>query len=159
MYYLCSLGSNIEPLIHLPKAVQELGERLQIMTFSAFIETTPMELDTPNKFVNALAWFQSEQSPAQLKQFFNQLEARHGRNRNDPLSSSKDRSLDIDLFGPCHNLAALSNTPVDAFLVTLQQQLFASAPNTLPDSLSLTIELTNGLVLPLGERPTTINFN
>ncbi|WP_221076485.1 2-amino-4-hydroxy-6-hydroxymethyldihydropteridine diphosphokinase [Agarivorans aestuarii] len=159
MFYLCSLGSNIRPLEHLPAALCQLGERLHTLTISSFIETTPWDMQTEHKFVNALGWFESKQSPSQLKQFFNQLEARHGRNRNDPLSSAKDRSLDIDLIGPVEQQAALAYLEIDPFLLLLQQQLFAKPTKALADALAINLQLSPQRCLPLGERPTTIHFN
>ncbi|MPW27650.1 hypothetical protein F9L16_01330 [Agarivorans sp. B2Z047] len=159
MFYLCSLGSNIQPLEHLPAALCQLSERLHTLTISSFIETTPFDIQTEHKFVNALGWFESKQSPNQLKQFFNQLEARHGRNRNDPLSSAKDRSLDIDLIGPVKQQAALAYLAIDPFLLTLQQQLFTTPAQTLPQALDINLQLSPQQCLPLGKRPTTIHFN
>ena len=159
MFYLYSLGSNIQPLEHLPAALCQLSERLHTLTISSFIETTPFDIQTEHKFVNALAWFESKQSPSQLKQFFNQLEARHGRDRNDPLSSAKDRSLDIDLIGPVEQQAALAYLAIDPFLHSLQQQLFTEPAQTLVNAIAINLQLTPQHCLPLSERPTTIHFN
>jgi 2-amino-4-hydroxy-6-hydroxymethyldihydropteridine diphosphokinase len=159
MLYLCSLGSNIEPLQHVPLCVRQLCERIPVITFSSFIQTEPMGMATNNHFVNGLAWFESQQSPAQLKRFFNQLEARHGRNRHDPLSSAKDRCLDIDVVHFAGSFEELSLAPIEPFLSRLHQQLFDTHSPVIEDALKLEIQLTAQHCLPLGQRATTIHFN
>lgn len=159
MLYLCSLGSNIEPLQHVPLCVRQLCERIPVITFSSFIQTEPMGMATNNHFVNGLAWFESQQSPTQLKRFFNQLEARHGRNRHDPLSSAKDRCLDIDLVHSATSLAELQQADIEPFLNSLHQQLFNPEAAIIENALKLEVQLTSQHSLPLGQRATTIHFN
>lgn len=159
MLYLCSLGSNIEPLQHVPICVRQLCERIPVITFSSLIETEPMDMATNNRFINGLAWFESSQSASQLKRFFNQLESRHGRNRHDPLSSYKDRCLDIDLVHSATSLEQLKHAPIEPFLSRLHQQLFEPEAAIIENALRLEIQLTPQWRLPLGERATTIHFN
>ncbi|MGY5450042.1 2-amino-4-hydroxy-6-hydroxymethyldihydropteridine diphosphokinase [Agarivorans sp. MS3-6] len=158
MYYLCSLGSNIRPLQHIPAAVVQLSKRLSPITVSAFIQTTPLGIDAEQDFVNGLMWFSSQQSEACLKRFFNQLEDRFGRNRKDPLSSSKSRTLDIDLIGAAQRVEDLQQLTVDPFLAPLKQQLFATQPE-LDRIVKFEIVNAHGQTLPLGHRTTTVDFN
>ncbi len=159
MLYLCSLGSNIEPLQHVPLCIRQLCERIPVITFSSFIQTEPMGMVTSNYFVNGLAWFESQHSASQLKRLFNQLEARHGRNRHDPQSSAKDRCLDIDLVYYATNLEALSRAPTEPFLTRLHQQLFNPEAAIIENALELDIQLAEQRLLPLGKRATTVHFN
>ncbi|WP_432452245.1 MULTISPECIES: 2-amino-4-hydroxy-6-hydroxymethyldihydropteridine diphosphokinase [unclassified Agarivorans] len=158
MYYLCSLGSNIQPLQHIPQAVKQLCIRLHPITFSAFIQTAPSQLQSKHDFINGLAWFHSHQSAPTLKRFFNQLEDFHGRNRKDPLSSDKDRPLDIDLIGAAKQPQLLSLLHPDEFLIPLHQQLFGQNVE-LQQVVEFELCIDHQPGLPLGQGPTTINFD
>lgn len=98
MWYLCGLGSNIRPETHLPRAVAELATRYGTLWLSPVIRTRPEGMSTPHAFLNALALFRCELSPADLKLELNALEERMGRNRSDPLSRYRDRPIDVDIL-------------------------------------------------------------
>lgn len=97
-WYLCGLGSNIQPEVNLPQAVARLAGRFGPVWLSAVIRTRPEGMSTPNPFLNALAVFASDLSPEQLKFELNALEESMGRDRSDPLSSRKDRPIDVDIL-------------------------------------------------------------
>lgn len=98
MWYLCGLGSNIDPEQNLVRAVTRLLESHDSLWLSPVIHTRPRGIDTERPFLNALAVVFSPLSPTQLKDHFNQLEEALGRDRSDPLSSRKDRPIDVDIL-------------------------------------------------------------
>lgn len=98
MWYLCGLGSNIEPQHNLARAVERLLDAYGALWLSPVIHTRPRGIDTERSFLNALAVLFSPLSPQQLKCELNLLEESFGRDRSDPLSSRKDRTLDVDIL-------------------------------------------------------------
>lgn len=98
MWYLCGLGSNIQPEQNVVKAVTKLLESYGSLWLSPVIQTHPQGIETDHPFLNALAVVYSSLSPEQLKAHFNQLEESLGRDRADPLCSRKDRPIDLDIL-------------------------------------------------------------
>lgn len=98
MWYLCGLGSNIEPKENLAKAVNRLLEAHGTVWLSPVMHTQPSGIATKRSFLNALVVFFSPLSPRQLKSALNALEESQGRDRSDPMSSLKDRPIDVDIL-------------------------------------------------------------
>lgn len=98
MWYLCGLGSNIEPEQNLVKVVTRLLENHGSLWLSPIIHTRPQGIETDRPFLNALVVVFSSLSPELLKAHFNQLEESLGRDRSDPLCSLKDRPIDVDIL-------------------------------------------------------------
>lgn len=98
MWYLCGLGSNIEPEKNVPMALADLLRDSGSLWLSPVLRTQPEGIDTPNLFLNALVVFASELNPDQLKLRLNRLEESLGRDRSDPLSAEKDRTMDVDIL-------------------------------------------------------------
>lgn len=98
MWYLCGLGSNIEPEKNIGKAVLQLLERHGSLWLSPVVHTRPSGIDTNRCFLNALSVLFSPLSPVDFKRQLNQLEESLGRDRSDPLRSYKDRTIDIDIL-------------------------------------------------------------
>ncbi|MBC7878926.1 MAG: 2-amino-4-hydroxy-6-hydroxymethyldihydropteridine diphosphokinase [Anaerolineales bacterium] len=91
-----SLGSNIEPENHLPKAVQLLKEYGQVKETSSVWETKAVGSDGPN-FLNACVLFLSPIKHHQLKdQVIRPIEAKLGRIRY--ADKNAPRTIDIDLL-------------------------------------------------------------
>ena len=67
MFYLCSIGSNLDPAQHVSKAVEELLARFGQLRLSSVIRTTPVGMRSHHDFLNCLFVVQSELSAAQLK--------------------------------------------------------------------------------------------
>lgn len=99
MMYLCSLGSNIEPELHFSRAKHYLSKLSDALDYSRDIPTQPVGIDTNKPFLNALFTLETELSAEQLKHHFNAIEETLGRDRSDPDSSIKDRTIDIDILG------------------------------------------------------------
>lgn len=105
MWYLCGIGSNIAPERHLPEALMRLAGRFEKVRVSRVLRTSPQGIDTRNSFLNALAVFQCPLEADGLKAWLVELEESLGRDRADPLSSVRDRPIDIDIL-------AIANSPV-----------------------------------------------
>lgn len=103
MWYLCGLGSNIEPEKNLPRALVDLLGQFGALWLSPVLRTQPSGIDTPNTFLNALVVFRSELGPERLKTQLNLLEEALGRDRSDPLSALKDRPMDVDILEHVHD--------------------------------------------------------
>ena len=123
MFYLCSIGSNIDPHTHLSVALGELDACVGPLQLSSVIRTKPVAMDSCHDFLNCLLILESSLDPASLKQIFVALEIAHGRDRRDPLCKVRDRPLDIDILATTPD-ADFSSTPVDAYLIELLAELF-----------------------------------
>ena len=149
MWYLCGMGSNIDPAGNLPRALARLSQAFGTLRVSEVIHTPPYGMCSPNSFLNALVMFATDQSQPQLKAWLNQLEIELGRDRTHPQSSTRDRPMDIDIL-------AVSEQPSFAE-VTLEEpyfrQLLAGAPA--PGSCRRVAFAGNWL----GEAPATIHWN
>ncbi len=89
-----SLGSNQQPELHLPRAVEELRERFGEIVVSPFYRTAAIGFDGP-EFVNGAVIINSDLDPVALDAWLHALEDTHGRRRDVPRFSS--RPLDIDI--------------------------------------------------------------
>jgi 2-amino-4-hydroxy-6-hydroxymethyldihydropteridine diphosphokinase len=93
-----SIGSNIEPETHLPKAIQLLREVGQVMDVSSIWETEAVGSDGPN-FLNVCVLFLTPLQPIDLKeQVIRPIEARLGRVRSVDKNAPRTIDLDIVLF-------------------------------------------------------------
>ena len=98
MWYLCGLGSNIAPEQNLPMAVARLASRFGAVALSPVIRTLPQCMASDHPFLNALAVFESDLARDEVKTLLNALETELGRDRADPLSSIRDRPIDVDIL-------------------------------------------------------------
>lgn len=153
-HYMCSVGSNISPEHHVADVAGELVTQFGCVTFSPFIRTEPAHMQSHNWFINGLFCFRSDLSPDEVKALFNRLEIAHGRNREDPQSSVKDRPLDLDILG-CQSHDDFSELEVDSYL----QSLLPCMLQTTEGAVSApSIPLTVG-ELQIGQVTTTVNLD
>jgi 2-amino-4-hydroxy-6-hydroxymethyldihydropteridine diphosphokinase len=89
-----SLGSNQQPLEHLPRALEELRARFGQLRVSPLYRTPAVGFAGPD-FLNAAVIVDSELEPEALDAWLHALEDVHGRRRDVPRFS--DRPLDIDI--------------------------------------------------------------
>ena len=95
-----SLGSNIGDRIgYIQQATSLLGgvENISIIRTSAFYETEPWDMDSPNWFVNAVVELKTSLSPQNLLAECKRIETLLGRS-DKPSSDYKDRTIDIDIL-------------------------------------------------------------
>ncbi len=89
------LGSNIEPEIHLPKAIELLNRRFRILKISNVWETPAVGSDGPD-FLNAAVLLETNLSPQVLKtRVLRPLEVHLGRVRVP--DKNAPRTIDIDV--------------------------------------------------------------
>ncbi|RTE87579.1 MULTISPECIES: 2-amino-4-hydroxy-6-hydroxymethyldihydropteridine diphosphokinase [Gammaproteobacteria] len=104
-WYYLSLGANIEPENHLQKAIETIIEKFGAAFLSPIVQTQPCNINTSNVFLNAVMIIRTDLAPDDLKAYFVELEEQEGRDRTDPLSSQKDRPLDIDILSVSDKLS------------------------------------------------------
>lgn len=157
-HFLCSLGSNVSPRQNLADAVVELVSEFGCVTFSPLIRTEPVELSTCNRFINGLFSFRSELEPSLVKTIFNRLEMSHGRNRNDPHRSEKDRPLDLDIES-CQKDGDFSGVKLDCFLQSLLPCMLGEAQvSDAEQAILLSLEVLGG-ALEIGQVTTTVDLD
>ena len=90
-----SLGSNVQPEIYLPKAIDQLREYGQIEKISSIWESHAVGANGPN-FLNACLLFSTSIVPENLKeQVIHPIEAKLGRVRSE--NKNAPRTIDIDI--------------------------------------------------------------
>ena len=93
-----SIGSNIEPEVHLPKAIQLLKDYGQVKALSGVWQSHAVGSDGPD-FLNACVLFSSNLQPYDLKeQIIRPIEASLGRVRYADKNAPRTIDLDIVLF-------------------------------------------------------------
>ncbi len=90
-----SLGSNVEPEVHLQRALTELRETFGALVESPIYRTAAVGFDGPD-FLNMAVGVDTDLEPVALDAWLHALEDRHGRRRDVPRFSS--RTLDVDLL-------------------------------------------------------------
>lgn len=90
-----SIGSNIDPHIHVPHACAELSELLEDAVISPIYQSPAVGM-IGNDFVNAVIGGITDKSVDDLVGIFRSLERSAGRVRNE--NKFSDRTLDVDLL-------------------------------------------------------------
>jgi 2-amino-4-hydroxy-6-hydroxymethyldihydropteridine diphosphokinase len=102
-----SLGSNIEPEIHLRAALAELRARFGAITASPVYRSAAVGFDGAD-FLNLAVGIDTDLDPPALDEWLHTLEDRNGRRRDVPRYASRTLDVDIVLFddlvldGPGH---------------------------------------------------------
>ncbi len=123
MFYLCSIGSNLDPAQHVSQAVEQLLSRFGRLRLSSVIQTKPVGMHSRHDFLNCLFVVQSELSATQLKAEFVTMELAHGRDRSHPLCKVADRPLDIDILA-CDERDDFADAGVDTYLGDLLAEMY-----------------------------------
>ena len=90
------LGSNLgDRRRNIERAVELLGERVQVECVSKFYETPPMYEERQPPFLNAVCRCASPPAPRDLLRFIQEIEANLGR---VPGPKNSPRPLDIDIL-------------------------------------------------------------
>lgn len=113
--FVVALGSNIEPRVHLPRALARMKELLTVTAVSHVYETVPVGDDgealgeAPGEavgealgpfFLNAAVRGETRRSPGELKwQVLRPLEAELGRVRTEDKNAPRTLDLDLVLYG------------------------------------------------------------
>lgn len=96
--YLLGLGSNINPLENMAGMVTALLREFDALDISRVLEIPPVGMNSHRDFLNTIIFVETDLSQMELKTFCNQIEISLGRDREDPLSKTKDRPADIDIL-------------------------------------------------------------
>jgi len=92
-----SLGSNIDPEVHLPAAVRELSHYGRVVRTSRVWQTPPVGFAGQSDYLNAAVLLETPLSPADLRDnAIDAIERRLGRVR-DPQNVNAPRTIDIDI--------------------------------------------------------------
>lgn len=97
---LLSLGSNIEPELHLRRAADALRARFGNVVFSPVYRTAAVGFEGPD-FLNAGAMLRSDLDPVALDAWLHAYEDANGRRRDVPRFSSRAIDIDLVLFDNC----------------------------------------------------------
>ena len=89
------LGSNVDARNHISSGIDVLRLAFDEVVLSPVYQTAAFGFEG-NDFINLAAAVKTEMGPLELKNFLNEIENRHGRNRDAPKYS--DRTLDIDIL-------------------------------------------------------------
>lgn len=90
------VGSNILPHLHLPEAIDLLGQEVTLLDVSSVYETPPVGTSGRN-FLNAVAVVKTPLEPQQLKdQILRPLESALGRQRTE--DKFAPRTIDLDII-------------------------------------------------------------
>lgn len=98
--YILGLGSNIEPQQNMAAMILALMDRFSEITLSRVLHIPPVGMNSQRDFFNAVAFIETGVKARALKNQTNQIEIALGRDRDDPLSKTKDRPADIDILCP-----------------------------------------------------------
>lgn len=95
-----ALGSNIEPLVNLPAAVEQLANALDVRRASRVFETDPVGSEKQPRFLNAALLVRTDLTPEALKHgVLRPVEARLARVRTADPNAPRTIDLDIALYG------------------------------------------------------------
>ena len=86
------IGSNIEPLIHIPRALGELASAFSPLIRSTAYRNPAVGFAGPD-FINLVVGFDTERDPFQVVDILKEIESRHGGPTPRPLD------LDLLLYG------------------------------------------------------------
>lgn len=148
MFYLCSIGSNLDPHIHVSRALAELLAHVGPLQLSSVIRTKPVGMHSSNDFLNCLLVVESPLDAVHLKQRFVALEVAHGRDRSDPLCKVHDRPLDIDILAS-NTHGDFTTAEVDSYLAELLAELYGHGEVHDPKvALQVTLPAPSGKLKP-----------
>ena len=93
-----SLGSNIDPDVHLRRAIAELRARFGALVVSPVYRSAAVGFEGPD-FLNLAVGLDTDLDARALDAWLHALEDRHGRRRDVPRYASRTLDVDIVLFG------------------------------------------------------------
>lgn len=127
--FLIGLGSNLNPRQNMTEIVSLLLQHFDHFELSRVLHIPPVGMNSHHDFLNAVAFIETDLEQAKLKALCNQIEVTLGRDRDDPLSKTKDRPADLDILTavrfPDDLSRSLQSITDEYFLYPLLQELFA----------------------------------
>lgn len=130
-WYYLSLGSNVQPDLHLGQTLRTLSQEFGPLLVLPVVRTQPCNMASPHAFLNTLVVLRSGLGWQALKQYFNRLEEKAGRDRSDPDRANKDRPLDIDILDQSTQLSlAPFQASTEPYCLASLQALKGNDPST-----------------------------
>lgn len=96
--YLLGIGSNINPYDNIAAIITGLLQHFGQLTLSRILTIPPVGMNSHRDFLNAAAFIETDIPRSELKAICNHIEIDLGRDRDDPLSKTKDRPADLDIL-------------------------------------------------------------
>ncbi len=93
-----SVGSNIEPVVNIRSAIQDLRRHHPELTVSTVYESEAVGFEGEN-FYNLVVGFETDQDVHEVAQLLRRIEDDHARDRKGPKFSSRTIDLDLLLYG------------------------------------------------------------
>ncbi|ODN68353.1 MULTISPECIES: 2-amino-4-hydroxy-6-hydroxymethyldihydropteridine diphosphokinase [Methylophaga] len=160
--YLLGLGSNISPQDNMAAMVTALVREFGELNISRVLKIPPVGMNSYRDFLNTIIFVETDLPQSELKVFCNQIETQLGRDRDDPLSKTKDRPADIDILCslklPDEAEITVSSVTDEYFLYPIIRELLGylteTAEVTPPEGV-----LIKTSHLSFGETATTIYWN
>jgi 2-amino-4-hydroxy-6-hydroxymethyldihydropteridine diphosphokinase len=94
-----SLGSNIEPEIHLPRAIIALAALGRVVEVSNVYQNPALSSSPQADFLNAAALLETDLQPLEIRRILRGIEAVLGRVRSEDKYAPRTIDLDLCLFG------------------------------------------------------------
>jgi 2-amino-4-hydroxy-6-hydroxymethyldihydropteridine diphosphokinase len=92
-----SVGSNIDPEIHVPDALKRLIRTISVTGISTHYRTIPLKRrEKQDNYLNGVWRVEVRREPSELKNLLKRIEAGSGRRRSG--DSFEARTLDLDLL-------------------------------------------------------------
>lgn len=160
--YLLALGSNIRPQENMAAMVTALVSKFKELNISRVLQIPPVGMNSYKDFLNTIVFIETHLSQLELKAFCNQIEINLGRDRDDPLSKTKDRPADMDILRalklPDDAGVIVSNITDEYFLYPIIRELLGYLTET-PEVVRPEGILIQAPQLRFGESATTIYWN
>jgi 2-amino-4-hydroxy-6-hydroxymethyldihydropteridine diphosphokinase len=94
-----SIGSNIDPELHLPIAVQRLSEIGTVIAVSMVYQNPAIGSTPQPDFLNAAALLETDMQPHAIRDHLRKIEADSGRVRTEDKYSPRTLDLDLGMLG------------------------------------------------------------
>lgn len=109
--YLLGVGSNLNPERNSALIIEGLLAAFGRLSLSRIYYTAPVEIASPQAFVNFCAFIPTTLPEAAFKARCVALEIALGRDRNNPLRKILDRPADLDVLATGDALPTVSELP------------------------------------------------
>ncbi len=94
-----SLGSNIEPEAHLPRALTRLRQLGRLLACSGVYQNPAIAKEPQPDYLNAAVLIETELSPLKIRERLREIEAQLGRVRTKDKNAPRTIDLDLCLYG------------------------------------------------------------
>lgn len=92
---IIGIGSNIDADNNIPRMLQILGDKVEIVKVSSMIKTKPIGIEDQEDFTNGAVKVETQMTKDQLNTVLKQIEDQMGRDRTVPKFGPRCIDLDI----------------------------------------------------------------